>query len=179
MAVWPGAMSLRIVADEPRTSAGATNALSESLVIVPLMWPSASRSVAATLGAVALASARIVRSDPNPTLRSRTRDGSPWSTSSSAVPPPNMSPFIGVASRASPGTRSWNVARDGLKIPRYDWAVAASVPGAPRTIATSLMITSEPRSTAPIPNDPTVNTAISTGTVTHAHSRRSSQRRTR
>ena len=64
-------------------------------------------------------------------------------------------------------------------MPMYDCVVAASVPGAPRTIATSLRITSEPRSTAPIPNEPTVNTAISTGTVTQAHSRRSIERRTR
>ena len=52
-------------------------------------------------------------------------------------------------------------------------------PGAPRTIPTSWTITSEPRSRPPMPNEPTVNTTISTGTVIHAHSRRSSRRRTR
>ena len=90
-----------------------------------------------------------------------------------------MSPFIGAARSALPGTRTWNEARDGLNTPRYDWAIAWSVPGAPRTIATSWMITSEPRRMAPKPNEPTANTTIRAGTVIHAHSRRSSQRRTR
>ena len=49
------------------------------------------------------------------------------------------------------------------------------VPGAPRTIATWWTITSAPRRSGPIPNAPTVNTPIRTGTVIHAHSRRSSR----
>ena len=85
------------------------------------------------LGGGALASARIVRSDPNPTLRSRTRDGSPWSTSSSAVP---AAGHVAVHRRRRAGRRPGRAAgtspSTGLKIPRYDWAVAASVPGAPR-----------------------------------------------
>ena len=47
----------------------------------------------------------------------------------SSVPLPKTSPFIGGERSASPGTRTWYVARDGLKMPRYDWIVAASVPG--------------------------------------------------
>ena len=178
--VAPAGMSSSLAAADPRTSAGDSSAWSERLVTVPLIRPSDSRSAASTMGPVALPSARTVRSEPNPTSRSRTRDGVPSSTSRPApVPPPNTSPFIGVASRESPSTRSWNVARVGLKMPRYVWAVAWSVPGAPRTIATWWTITSEPRSSAPIPNAPIVNTPIRTGTVIHAHSRRSSRLRMR
>ena len=55
---------------------------------VPFTWPSTSRRSAVTLGPVVLASARIVRIEPTPTARSRTRDGSPWMTSRVAAAPP-------------------------------------------------------------------------------------------
>ncbi len=64
-------------------------------------------------------SARIVRSEPNPTARSRTLAGSPCRTSSAeAVPsPPKKSPLIGAESSAPPGTLTWYVPRDGEKTP--------------------------------------------------------------
>ena len=93
--------------------------------------------------------------------------------------PPNISPLMGDDRSAPPGTSSWYVARVGENSPRYDHAMPSVVPGAPRTIATSWTMRSEPRSALPKPNAPTVNTAMSVGMVTHAHSRRSSQRRTR
>ena len=66
----------------------------------------------ATSGTSTAVSARTVRSEPNPTPRSRTCAGSPCSTSSVAdVPsPPRKSPLIGDDRRAPPGTRSWYVA---------------------------------------------------------------------
>ena len=121
---------------------------STALVTVPLSRPSSSRSSAATSGPVALrlradraqgAEADREVADPRRVALERRRAPAP-------CPPPNTSPFIGAASRASPATASWYVARDGLKMPRYDCAVAWSVPGAPRTIATSWTMTSEPRS---------------------------------
>ena len=119
LTVAPAGMSSSLATDRPSTSAGDSSVRSERLVIVPVTGPPSSRSDASTIGPLALPSARIVRSDPKPTSRSRTRDGSPSSTSSPApVPPPKMSPFIGVARSASPSTLSWNVAREGLKIPR-------------------------------------------------------------
>ena len=108
VAVAPGAMSLRRTADEPTTMAAASRVSAERLVTVPWSRPSTSRRSATTSGPVALASARIVRMEPNPTARSRTRDGSPWRTSSAVVVPvPKMSPFMGADSSASPGTRTW------------------------------------------------------------------------
>ncbi len=60
-------------------------------------------------GTATAVSARIVRSDPKPTDRSRTRAGSPWRTSRTVVVPipPNMSPLIDVDSSAPPGTLTW------------------------------------------------------------------------
>ena len=48
-------------------------------------------------------------------------------------------------------------------------------PGAPRTIATSLTMMSLPRRSDPKPYAPTAKATISTGIVTHAHSRLSSR----
>ena len=79
-----------------------------------------------TLGPIALASARIVRIEPTPTARSRTREGSPWMTSRvAAVPPPKNSPFMGEDRSASPVTLAWRMPRLGLNRPRYDWVTAA------------------------------------------------------
>jgi len=63
-------------------------------------------------------SARIVLSDPKPTPRSRTLDGSPWRTSSVvAVPSLRKSPFVGADSSAPSRKRTWYEARDGEKTP--------------------------------------------------------------
>ena len=73
-----------------------------------------------TSGTLTGVSARIVRSDPNPTARSRTLAGSPCRTSSvpAVLSPPKKSPLIGDDSSAPPGTLTWYAPRDGEKTPR-------------------------------------------------------------
>ena len=99
-------MSWSVVAEEPRTSAGASSVRSEVLVSVPWIRPSSSRRSASIAGATALASARTVRSEPNPTARSRTRDGLPWRTSRPEPGP--AAEHVAVHRR-----REQRVARDG------------------------------------------------------------------
>ena len=82
--------------------------LGRGILYASLEVASSSRKSDWTNGTVTAVSARIARSDPYPTARSRTRAGSPWRTSSApGWPPLNMSPLIGAESSAPPGTRSW------------------------------------------------------------------------
>ena len=122
-----------------------------------------------------------VRSEPKPTARSRTRAGSPWRTSSvAAVPsPPRKSPLIGRGEQRAARDAELVGAARRREHAEVDWASPSVVPGAPRTMATSLTMRSLPRSSEPKPYAPAANATIRAGIVTHAHSRLSSRRRTR
>ena len=120
MPVAPGAMSGRTTTLPPSTTAGASRITVESFRIVPETTPSTSLRSAWISGTSAAVSARTVRSDPNPTARSRTFAVSPWTTSRAAPWPPKKSPFTGAESSAPPGSETWYEPRVGENTPEVD-----------------------------------------------------------
>ena len=163
----------------PTTSAGGLERPVERLVTVPLSWPSTSRRSAVTSGPVALrlGADRPDRAEPDRRGRGRATGRPGARRGRRAVPPPKTSPFIGAARSASPGDRApgrWRAI--GLNTPRYDWVVP---PVGARRAADDARPRGRSRPSRAAARrcrtTPTVNTTISAGTVTHAHSRRSSR----